>query len=106
MNRNTRTLIVIFVAIASASLATYGVRRAIQSMPVKEVEVPHTYVVAAARALPTGALVTADDVKLVPWPERAKMPGSYAKVETVVNRGIIAPVLENEPLTESKLAPI
>ncbi len=32
------------------------------------------------------------------------MAGGYSKVEEVVNRGLIAPVVENEPLTSSKLA--
>jgi pilus assembly protein CpaB len=73
---------------------------------VRQVEVAHSYVVVAARSLPTGARVDATDVKLVAWPERSPVPGAFAKVDAVVNRGVIAPVLENEPLTETKLAPI
>ena len=34
------------------------------------------------------------------------MPGSFTKIEDVVNRGAIVEVAENEPLTESKLAPL
>src|SRR5262245_13788058 len=104
MDRNTRTIIVLFVAVSTAALASYGVYLAIARRPVQQVEVAHTFVVAAAHPLQTGTMVTAQDVKLVPWPENAQMPGSFSKIETVVNRGVVMPVLENEPLTDSKLA--
>jgi pilus assembly protein CpaB len=42
----------------------------------------------------------------VPWPSRTPLAGAHAKTEEVVDRGVIAPVLENEPVTESKLAPL
>jgi pilus assembly protein CpaB len=106
MDRNARTGIVIVVAVVTAGLATYGVRQAIQKMPVREVEVPRTFVVAAAHELQVGALLKAEDVKLVPWPERAQIPGSFTTLEPVVNRGVIGKLLENEPVTESKLAPV
>ena len=34
------------------------------------------------------------------------MPGSFTTIDAVVNRGAIVEVAENEPLTESKLAPL
>ena len=106
MDRNTRTLIVVLVALAAAGVATYGVARVVWSRPVVEREVAHTYVVAAARTLPIGSMVTAADVKLIAWPERTGVPGAFTKVEDVVSRGLVAQVLENEPLTQSKLAPV
>ncbi len=106
MNRNTRTLIVVAVAILTASLASYAVYSAVKSMPVREVEVAHSYVVAAKHPLPVGVRVTEADVKLVAWPENAKLPGSFDKIEHVINRGVINAVLENEPVSDSKLAPV
>ena len=106
MDRNTRTVIVVLVAVVTAGVATYGVARAIRSRPVIEREVAHTYVVAAAHTLPIGAMVTAADVKLMAWPERTMVPGAFAKIEDVVNRGVVQPVLENEPITPSKLAQV
>jgi pilus assembly protein CpaB len=106
MDRNTRTLVVVLVALAAAGVATFGVARIIRSRPVIEREVAHTYVVAASHTLPVGALVSPPDVKLIAWPERTPVPGAFAKVEDVVNRGVVSQVLENEPLTPSKLAPI
>jgi pilus assembly protein CpaB len=104
MNRNTRTLIVVLVALVAASAAAWGTLQAIRSIPVRQVEVAHTYVVAAAHTIPTGARLTPADVKLIPWPERAQVPGSFTKVEAVVDRGVLSQVFENEPITESKLA--
>jgi pilus assembly protein CpaB len=104
MDRNTRTLIVVLVALAAAGVATFGVARVVKSRPVVEREIAHTFIVAAARTLPVGAMLSAADVKLIAWPERTPVPGAFAKVEDVVNRGVIAQVLENEPITPAKLA--
>ena len=106
MNRNTRTLIVLVVAVAVAGLATFGVYRAIQRRPVREVEVAHTYVVVAAKPLAMGARLAAGDLKVVPWPSRTPLQGAHATADEIVNRGVIASVLANEPVTEAKLAPL
>ena len=104
MNRNTRTLIVILVAVACAGAATYLVYRAILQRPIQQVEVPQVQVVVAARSLQTGAQLTNSDVKLIGWPGDAMVPGAFNKIEDVVNRGVLTEVVENEPLTASKLA--
>lgn len=106
MNRNTRTLIVLVVAVLMASIAAYGVYLAEKSRPVKEVEVARIQAVVATHPLSVGTLVTKDDLKLVPWPAASPVPGSFTEVEKALNRGVIVAVSENEPLTEAKLAPI
>jgi pilus assembly protein CpaB len=106
MSRNTRTLVVVAVAVVLAAVASFGVYRAIERIPVREVPVAHHSAVVAKRPLPLGTLVTKDDVKLVPWPSSDPLPGGFQEIEKVVDRGLIVPVLENEPLSESKLAPI
>ena len=70
----------------------------------REVEVAHAFAVVAAHPLPLGAMLTAADVKLVPWPAASVVPGSFATIEEVVGRGIMDSVAENEPLTASNLA--
>ncbi len=52
-----------------------------------------------------GTRITADTVKVVAWPERTPLAGGFSSVEQVLERGLISGVVENEPLTESKLAP-
>jgi pilus assembly protein CpaB len=63
-------------------------------------------VVVAQHALALGARLTKDDVKLVKWPADTQVPGVFAKMDEVLNRGLIATVEENEPLIAAKLAPL
>ena len=104
MNRKHRTVLVLLVSVAVASAASYFVYRAVSSIPVREVEVKSYYVAVAAKPLHVGSMVGPSDVKLVAWPASSPVAGGYSKVEEVVNRGLVAPVVENEPLTATKLA--
>jgi pilus assembly protein CpaB len=106
MNRSTRTFVVLSVATLTAAIASFGVYAAVKSIPVREVEVASSFVVVAAKNLPTGARVGKEDVKLVPWPSGSPVPGAFAKIEDVVDRGLLAAALENEPITETRLAPL
>jgi len=88
MSRHTRTFVVVAIAVVLASVASFGVYRAISRIPVREVPVAHYSAVVANRDLPLGALVTKEDVKLVPWPSSDPLPGGFENVEKVVNRGV------------------
>ena len=106
MNRRNRTLIVLLVAVVAAAGATYFVYRAISRIPVRQVEVASVYVAVAAENLPLGTRLTKEQVKLVGWPSSSPVQGSFSSVDGLVGRGLIQPVHANEPLTETKLAPI
>lgn len=106
MNRSTRTQVVVAIAVIVAALASFGVYRAIQGMPVREVEVRSLYQVVATHDMAMGSMITKDDVKLVAWPASSPVSKGFTTVETVLNRGLISGVVANEPLTESKLAPL
>jgi pilus assembly protein CpaB len=106
MNRNSRLALVLVVALGAAGAASFIVYRAVSSIPVREVEVASLEAVVAAKSIPVGTIVTRDHVRLVPWPARSPVPGSFTSIDAVVNRGAIVEVSENEPLTESKLAPL
>jgi pilus assembly protein CpaB len=106
MNRTNRTLAVLALAIAVASIASFSIYKAVLRIPERQVEVASVFTVVAARPLPVGTLLTADDLKVVAWPARAPVAGALTDERSADDRGLIAPVLENEPVTESKLAPI
>ena len=106
MNRRNRTLIVLLVAVAIASGATYFVYRAIIRIPVRQVEVASVFVAVAAENLPLGTRLTKEQIKVVGWPSSSPVQGSFASPDSLVGRGLIQPVHANEPLTETKLAPI
>ena len=106
MNRTTRTVVVMAVATLMAGIASLGVYAAVKSIPVREVEVAHTFVAVAARNLPTGSRITQEDVKLVAWPAKSPMSGAFSDIKPILDRGLVAAVGENEPFTETKLAPL
>ena len=105
MNRRNRTLIVVALAVLLASAASFGVYRAIQSIPVREVQIAKTFAVVASKSVPVGTMLAPEDVKVVPWPTDSQVPGGFSKPEEVVGRGLIQALDENEPVTEPKLAP-
>jgi pilus assembly protein CpaB len=84
--------------------ASFLVFRQVQNIPVREVEVSNYQVAVAARALPMGTMLAPTDIKLIAWPQSSPVAGAYTRVEDVVNRGLLAPVVDNEPLTPSKVA--
>jgi pilus assembly protein CpaB len=106
MNRNARMLLVVAVALVAASVASFGVYLAVRSIPTKTVQVAEMHAVVAARPLAMGTYVTPADLKLVPWPAANPIPGAFTSFDNVVNRGLIANVAQNEPLTETKLAKV
>lgn len=105
MPRELRTVIVLLVALAAAGVAAFAVYRAVQRTPVRQVEVASLQVVVASRPLPVGALLGPGDVRLVAWPAKNPIAGGLGKTEDAVGRGLLNAVAENEPVTESKLAP-
>ncbi|MGH9197812.1 MAG: Flp pilus assembly protein CpaB [Acidimicrobiia bacterium] len=104
MTRQNRTLLVLALAIGLAGLASFGVYRLVKNAPVREVEVATSYVVVAAHPLPMGAQLNRDVIKLAAWPKANPVSGSFSSLDQVLNRGLIASVVENEPITETKLA--
>jgi len=63
-----------------------------------------THIVLASRDLPAGVVLAADDVKLSPWPVGTSLPGSFSKIEDVLNRPLLYPVGAKEPILERNLA--
>lgn len=105
MTRTNRTLLVFLLSVLVAGGASFFVYRAVQQIPVREVEVKSYYVAVANKSLPVGTLLGPSDVKLVAWPASSPVAGAFSKAEDVVDRGLVTPVAENEPITDTKLAP-
>lgn len=106
MNRRSRHILIVAIAVGTATLASLGIYRAISRIPVREVEVAKTFVVVAARSLPPGVRLTASDIRVAAWPSSSPVAGSYATADAVIDRALLASVVENEPLLESKVAPL
>jgi pilus assembly protein CpaB len=106
MNHSKRTAVVLGIAVCLAAVASLGVYRILSRLPSKPVEVPTVDTIVAKHPLKLGTRVTSDHVRVVKWPEASRIPASYSKIEDVLQRGLISDLAENEPLTESKLAPL
>jgi len=105
MNRRNRTLVVVGVAVMLASLASFGVYRAIRQIPVREVPIATRHAVVARQAIPVGTMLSKDQLDIVAWPDASPVPGGFTTVDEVVGRGVTSSLVQNEPITESKLAP-
>jgi len=104
MNRRSRHLIVLLVAVVTAGIASWAVYRALLQQPARAQELPDQAVVVATRSMGIGTALTANDLKVVSWPARSPLPGALSDVKQAINRGLLTGVLENEPITNSKLA--
>ena len=104
MKKQHRTLIVVFVAVVTAAVASFGMYRAIQKLGVREVEVAHTQVVVAASTITMGTRLTEQHLRVVDWPSRNQVQGAFADPKKLIDRGVIVPIAENEPITENKVA--
>jgi len=87
-----------------AGLATLGMYRLVSRRPAGAAAVNTVDVVVAQHSLKLGDRLTADDVKLARWPADAQIPGAFARVEEVIDRGVLSDVGENEPLTSARVA--
>ena len=103
MNRRSRHLVVLAVAVVTAAIASFAVYRAILQAPSQAAE-RHQMVVVAARPIAIGTELTAQDVKVLAWPGGSPIAGAIGDPKAVINRGLLTAVLENEPITANKVA--
>src|SRR5499427_3671680 len=106
MDRNRRTAAVVAIAVLLAAVASLGMYRVVSRKPAGERAMKTVDVTVAQHPLKLGTAITKGDVKLAKWPADAQVRGTFAKVEDVLQRGLITDVEENEPLTNAKLAPL
>ena len=94
--------IALFCGLAAAYL-TLGYLRG-QPAPVAASELNPLQVVVAARDLPSGATLSAQDVRVMSWAGDAVPPGYIGSPDEVIGHGLLVPMRANEPLLTNKLA--
>lgn len=99
-----RVTLVMLVALAAGGGLAYGTYNYMQNVPVKTVSLPTRTVVVAAADLELGAELRADDVRMVDWPATSIPTGAFERAEDVIGRGLVMPVIQNEPILPMKLA--
>lgn len=103
MNRS-RMLILAFFALLLSGVVTFLVYRELDSRFNPDVDESVQIVVARDR-LPLGTRLTDMHLTTTPWSRGVQLEGSFADPAEVIGRGVVIPMLANEPVLESKLAP-
>jgi pilus assembly protein CpaB len=96
--------LVLLLALAAGGGLAYGTYNYMQSMQVRTESLPTLPVVVAASDLELGAELRPDDLRVVQWPQNAMPMGAFSSPEEIVGRGLVMPVIQNEPILPMKLA--
>ena len=102
MNR-TRMLALSVFALGLSAIVTVTVYRLLRDRLSMRDE--YTQIVVSAEKLSIGTRLTPERLRAVSWPKAVPLEGSFKSVEEAAGRGVIVPMLPNEPVLESKLAP-
>ena len=100
-----RIFIVLVLAIAAGTVFAYGTYNYVQKIPPKSVTIPTTKVVVAAGDLDVGDEITEHSVHTIEWPSTSAPKNAITDQNEVIGRGLVMPMIENEPFLELKLAP-
>ena len=100
-----RVFIVFALAIGVGSVFAFATYNYVQKAPKGGPGVDTVPVVVAAANLDIGAELGVDDVVVIEWPAGSAPANAIASAEEVVGRGLIMPVVQNEPILPMKLAP-
>ena len=99
-----RMILVLLVALAAGGGLAYGTYSYVQNMPAAAAALPTRAVVVAATDLTVGTSVRPEDVRIIEWPATSLPAGVFEKTDDVVGRGLVMPVIQNEPFLPMKLA--
>lgn len=103
MNRN-RLIVGFLAAVVIAFFLSAFVYRQLKNAANNR-PLPSQYIVVAAEPLSIGSRVDSSNLRLIPWPADQPVRGMFTRIEDCANRALITPVVENEAILESKLAP-
>src|SRR5215472_679471 len=104
MNTN-RLLIGLVIALVVAFLLSSFVYKQFQKVSTSKNAVDTQPLVVASVPLPLGTRLDSTNVKVIQWPANQSVAGMFTRIDDCVNRAVITPLAENEPVLEAKLAP-
>jgi len=95
---------VFVLAITAGGALAFGTYNYMQHLPARSESMPTRQVVVAATDLDIGAEITRTDIKVIDWPANAVPAAAISDPKDVIGRGIVLPMIENEPVLPMKLA--
>ena len=99
-----RIFAVFAIAILAGGGLAYGTYNLVNNQPARTAEVATQPVVVAAADLNLGAEIKKEDLAVVNFPAGQAPEGTFSQPSEILGRGLIAPLVKNEPVLPSKLA--
>jgi pilus assembly protein CpaB len=99
-----RVFLVLVLALTVGGAFGFATYNYVQKMPAKTVTIPTRPVVVAAGDLDVGVELGRNDIRMIDWPANAVPATVISDPNEVIGRGLILPVIENEPILPNKLA--
>jgi pilus assembly protein CpaB len=99
-----RVFIVLVLAVTIGGVFAFATYNYVQKAPGKTVGVPTKPVIVAAADLDIGAELRREDIRVIEWPASAVPEDAIGAPDEVIGRGLIVPVVANEPILPAKLA--
>ena len=99
-----RIFAVFAIAILAGGGLAYGTYNLVQNQPVRAAAVATQPVVVAAADLQLGAELKKEDLTVVNFPQGQAPEGTFAQPSELVGRGLVSPIVKNEPVLVAKLA--
>jgi pilus assembly protein CpaB len=99
-----RIFAVLAIAILAGGGLAYGTYNFMQAAPAPSGTMQTQPVVVAAADLQLGTALKKEDLRVVQFPLGMAPEGSFTQTPELVGRGLIVPVVKNEPILTAKLA--
>src|SRR5712691_8284187 len=99
-----RVFMVFVLAITAGAALAFGTYNYLQHAPARTVSIPTRPVVVAAADLDVGAELGRDDLRIIEWPANAVPANAFTDPKDVIGRGLVLPVIQNEPILPTKLS--
>lgn len=97
-----RTILIVVLALAFGGSAAVGVNLLIRQNALAAETVP---ILVAAKDVPRGAPLTADDLSTSHCPKELAPPGAISNLDEAVGRVVLYPLVKDEAIMDRKLAP-
>ena len=99
-----RIFAVFAIAVLAGGGLAYGTYNLVQNQPASAAAVATQPVVVAAADLQLGSELKKEDLTIVNFPQGQAPEGTFAQPSDIIGRGLIVPIVKNEPVLPSKLA--
>src|SRR5687767_5932302 len=99
-----RIFAVFAIAILAGGGLAYGTYNLVQNQPTQTTSVATQPVVVAAADLQLGSELKKDDLVIVNFPAGQAPEGTFSQPSDILGRGLIVPLVKNEPVLAAKLA--